>query len=92
MPLRIAGAVGMRVVAEGIETGPQQELLVDASCHYGQGFLYSTPLPFDEAAALLEHGWPDTAAPAQLARAAAGTGAADGVPDAAHRRPTAGVS
>jgi PAS domain S-box-containing protein len=64
--VRIAGAVGMRVVAEGIETGRQQELLVDASCHYGQGYLYSRPVPVDEAAALLEHGWQDTAAPARL--------------------------
>lgn len=53
----IAGAVGMRVVAEGIETGRQQELLVDASCDYGQGYLYSTPVPMEKAAVLLGRDW-----------------------------------
>ena len=48
----IAGAVGMRVVAEGIETEQQQRLLTEASCDYGQGYLYSRPVPFERAAVL----------------------------------------
>jgi PAS domain S-box-containing protein len=49
----IAAAVGMRVVAEGIETSQQEQLLMDASCHYGQGYLYSRPLPLAKAVNVL---------------------------------------
>jgi PAS domain S-box-containing protein len=52
--VRIAAAVGMRVVAEGIEEIRQEQLLVEASCHFGQGFLYSRPVPLAEAIALLD--------------------------------------
>ncbi|MBR7827300.1 EAL domain-containing protein [Actinospica sp. MGRD01-02] len=45
----MAAAVGMRVVAEGIETREQAQLLREASCHYGQGYLYSKPLPLAKA-------------------------------------------
>ena len=47
--VRIAAAVGMRVVAEGIETSQQEQFLMDASCHYGQGYLYSRPMPLAKA-------------------------------------------
>jgi EAL domain-containing protein (putative c-di-GMP-specific phosphodiesterase class I) len=49
----IASAVGMRVVAEGIETSSQEQLLLDTACHYGQGFLYSRPVPLAKAMKLL---------------------------------------
>jgi PAS domain S-box-containing protein len=52
--VRIAAAVGMRVVAEGIEEIRQEQLLVEALCHYGQGFLYSRPVPLAEAITLLD--------------------------------------
>ena len=52
--VRIAAAVGMRVVAEGIEEIRQEQLLVEAACHYGQGFLYSRPVPLAEAIMLLD--------------------------------------
>jgi diguanylate cyclase (GGDEF)-like protein/PAS domain S-box-containing protein len=35
--------LGMKVVAEGIETGTQQDFLVALGCDYGQGFLYGKP-------------------------------------------------
>jgi diguanylate cyclase (GGDEF)-like protein/PAS domain S-box-containing protein len=42
----MAHALGLKVVAEGIETSAQRDLLVAAGCDYGQGFLYSpTMLP-----------------------------------------------
>jgi EAL domain-containing protein (putative c-di-GMP-specific phosphodiesterase class I) len=85
--VRIAGAVGMRVVAEGIETAPQQELLVDASCHFGQGFLYSTPVPMEQAALLLGRSWP-TAAQLRHGWPARQNGPAP----ARHRHPIAGAA
>lgn len=52
----IAKAVGMRVVAEGIESSQQERLLMDASCHYGQGYLYSRPVPLAKAMTVLSQG------------------------------------
>lgn len=40
----MAHALGMKVVAEGIETQAQYDWLRDAGCDYGQGFLLSRPL------------------------------------------------
>jgi EAL domain-containing protein (putative c-di-GMP-specific phosphodiesterase class I) len=33
------------VVAEGVETIEQYQWLKDHGCNYGQGYLFSTPLP-----------------------------------------------
>ncbi|NLJ63245.1 MAG: EAL domain-containing protein [Alcaligenaceae bacterium] len=44
----MAQKLGLGVIAEGIE-GPQQEaLLLAAGCTYGQGYLYSRPVPVQE--------------------------------------------
>ncbi|BFT32151.1 hypothetical protein D210916BOD24_33270 [Alteromonas sp. D210916BOD_24] len=37
--------MGMQVVAEGIETSDQYELLCHFNCHIGQGYLISKPIP-----------------------------------------------
>ncbi len=42
------------VVAEGVETIKQQELLLQQQCDVMQGFLFSRPLPADDLTALLE--------------------------------------
>ncbi|WP_306027493.1 bifunctional diguanylate cyclase/phosphodiesterase [Stappia sp. MMSF_3263] len=52
--LAIASGLGADVVAEGIETPEQQQYLTRRGCHFGQGFLFCRPLPFDGAAAYLE--------------------------------------
>jgi diguanylate cyclase (GGDEF)-like protein len=51
----VALARGLRigVVAEGIETEAQARILGDIGCDVGQGYLFSRPLPADEAARLL---------------------------------------
>lgn len=37
--------LGMKVVAEGIETKEQLDLLISADCDYGQGYWFSKPVP-----------------------------------------------
>jgi len=47
----LAGALGLETVAEGIEDIEQSRQLEQLGCTYGQGFLFSRPLPpaaFDE--------------------------------------------
>ena len=40
----LAHSVGMRVVAEGIETEDQRTLLLALGCEEGQGYLFSRPV------------------------------------------------
>jgi diguanylate cyclase (GGDEF)-like protein/PAS domain S-box-containing protein len=44
----MAHKLGIKVVAEGIETQLQKELLVSIDCDFGQGYLFSKPVPADE--------------------------------------------
>ena len=40
----MAHQLGLKVIAEGIETPLQYQLLTEAGCDYGQGYLFSKPL------------------------------------------------
>lgn len=40
--------LGMKVIAEGIETKEQLDLLLSANCDYGQGYWFSKPVPATE--------------------------------------------
>jgi len=40
----MAHKLGMKVIAEGVETPAQRDLLVAAGCDYGQGYLFSSPM------------------------------------------------
>jgi EAL domain-containing protein (putative c-di-GMP-specific phosphodiesterase class I) len=44
----VARSLGMRTVAEGIETPGQAEVLGRLHCHRGQGYLFARPLTADE--------------------------------------------
>jgi diguanylate cyclase (GGDEF)-like protein/PAS domain S-box-containing protein len=39
--------LGLKIIAEGVETAGQQEFLADHGCHAYQGYLYSRPLAID---------------------------------------------
>ena len=49
----MAHKLGLKVIAEGIETEGQRKLLADAGCDYGQGFLFSQPVPPEQFEKLL---------------------------------------
>lgn len=48
--IELAGALGLRVVAEGVEDDRTRRLLLAAGCHVGQGWFYARPMPGDELA------------------------------------------
>jgi len=49
----MAHKLGIKVIAEGIETEQQRALLAEAGCDYGQGYLFSKPVSADEFTQLL---------------------------------------
>jgi len=44
----MAHKLGIKVIAEGIETEQQRQLLLEAGCDFGQGYLFARPMPADE--------------------------------------------
>ena len=44
----MAEALGMEVIAEGVETGRQIRFLLEHQCRFGQGYYYSGPLPKEQ--------------------------------------------
>jgi EAL domain-containing protein (putative c-di-GMP-specific phosphodiesterase class I) len=52
----IAHTLEMSVVAEGVETDEQCQLLTEMGCEYGQGYLMAKPLDLSRAEDLLRSG------------------------------------
>lgn len=46
--LALGKTLGLKVIAEGVETGEQRDFLVANGCNSYQGYLYSRPVPADE--------------------------------------------
>jgi EAL domain-containing protein (putative c-di-GMP-specific phosphodiesterase class I) len=51
--ITLGTAMGMSVVAEGMERVEQANLLIAQGCHLMQGYLFSRPIPADAMAKLL---------------------------------------
>lgn len=48
MVINLGRGLGLTVIAEGIETQEQRELLLHLGCHEGQGYLFARPMPADQ--------------------------------------------
>jgi EAL domain-containing protein (putative c-di-GMP-specific phosphodiesterase class I) len=55
--VQIARTLSLEVVAEGIETEVQRDLLASMGCHYGQGYLLAMPMPASQAIELARVGF-----------------------------------
>jgi diguanylate cyclase (GGDEF)-like protein/PAS domain S-box-containing protein len=49
----MAHALGMQVIAEGVETAEQRDLLKEAGCDFGQGYLFARPITAQELETLV---------------------------------------
>lgn len=61
--IHLAQSLGIEVVAEGIETQGQWQILREMGCDYGQGYLFSRPVDFDKACHLLQQQHPQDPPP-----------------------------
>jgi EAL domain-containing protein (putative c-di-GMP-specific phosphodiesterase class I) len=53
MVVALAGSLGLSVIAEGVETQEQRQLLASIGCNAYQGYLYGHPLPLADLEAQL---------------------------------------
>lgn len=58
--ITMAHKLGLKVVAEGIETEDHAKILQDIGCDYGQGYFYAKPMPATAMTTLIEGQVSDT--------------------------------
>jgi len=83
----IASTLGVAVVAEGIETAEQCELLAEMGCEYGQGYLLARPMPWPDGQRLLRANRPLTPPRASTRGGRPGSGGTGSSAAKATRRP-----
>jgi diguanylate cyclase (GGDEF)-like protein/PAS domain S-box-containing protein len=54
--IQLAHTLSLEPLAEGVETDEQRRFLLEHNCRYGQGFLFSRPVPAEEIKAVYERG------------------------------------
>jgi EAL domain-containing protein (putative c-di-GMP-specific phosphodiesterase class I) len=54
MVVVLADSLGLKVIAEGVETEAQRDFLAKLNCHAYQGYLFSRPLPIEEFEAFVK--------------------------------------
>jgi diguanylate cyclase (GGDEF)-like protein/PAS domain S-box-containing protein len=54
--IQLAHTLGLEPLAEGVETEAQRSFLLEHDCRYGQGFLFSRPVPADQIKEVYERG------------------------------------
>ncbi|HEX6969635.1 MAG TPA: EAL domain-containing protein [Micromonosporaceae bacterium] len=82
--IELAGALGLRVVAEGVEDERTWRLLHEAGCHVAQGWFYARPMPAEELVAWLARYRPlrpDLAATIEEPQEPPGRGSRSAVPE-----------
>jgi len=52
----IAKSLNLSVIAEGVETESQRNLLLEIGCTHFQGYFFAKPVPAHELGALFEQG------------------------------------
>lgn len=52
--IRLVRGMGLKIIAEGVETQEQVEFLMNAGCMHAQGYYYARPMPAEEFRALLK--------------------------------------
>ena len=57
--MAFAKQMGLSVVAEGIETVEDLQIVTELGCAFGQGYLFERALPGDQVSWLLETAWAD---------------------------------
>jgi diguanylate cyclase (GGDEF)-like protein/PAS domain S-box-containing protein len=82
----LSRSLHLDVVAEGVETAEQLEILLEYGCNHVQGFLFSRPIPADEFVSFVLHHAQATVAPAAAFPRAFETGDAFRSPATSGRR------
>ena len=62
--INLARTLGLKVVAEGVETEAQADLLRSLECEGGQGFYFARPMRFDDLKVFIENQTAASVAPA----------------------------
>ena len=68
--INLGQQMGIRVIAEGVETGRQLDLLTDLGCHYAQGYHIAAACAADEIYPMIVHPSGGATAPGEPARSA----------------------